>query len=45
MNISATLLLTLINFNPSMDKYYTYSKVWDKIIYPLLNLNGATVEV
>ena len=39
------LLLTLINFNPSMDKYYIHCQVWDEITYPFLNFNGSTVEV
>ena len=40
------LLLTWINFNPSMDicKYIHY-KLYDEITYPFLNFNGATVEV
>ena len=37
-----TPLLTLFNFNPSMDKP---NKVWDKIIQPFTNLNGGTLEV
>ena len=34
------LLLTWINFNPSMD---LPSKMWDEITYQLLNFNSATV--
>ena len=36
------LLLTWFNFNPSN---YIHFKVWDEVIYPSLNFNGATVEV
>ena len=39
------LLLTWINFNPSMDNNYMPRKVWDEITYPFLNFNGWTVEV
>ena len=38
------LLLTWINFNPWISNYIHYN-VWDEIIYPFLNFNGATVEV
>ena len=38
------LLLTWINFNPSMDKNHKLSKVWDEIIYPFLNINICIVE-
>ena len=36
------LLLTLI---PTWISNKIHHKVWDKITYPLLNFNGATVEV
>ena len=43
------LLLTWINFNPSMDKCipmkFLFFEVWDVITYPFPNFNGATVEV
>ena len=38
------LLLTWLNFNPSLDQYMP-NKVWDKISYPFPNFNGSTVEV
>ena len=39
------LLLTWINFNPSMTSYYIHYNVWDEITYPFLNFDDATVEV
>ena len=39
------LLLTWINFNPSMDKYLHTQKNVGEITYPFLNFNGATVDV
>ena len=39
------ILLTWINFNPSMNSNHMLSKVWDEITYPFLNFNGCTVEV
>ena len=38
-------LLIWINLNPSMESNHIPSKVWDQIIYPFPNFNGATVEV
>ena len=37
------LLLTWINFNTSIDKRSQPNKLWDEIIYPYTNLNGASV--
>ena len=34
------LILTRLNFNPSMDKYNMPGKMWGEIIYPFLNFNG-----
>ena len=45
--IPGFLLLTTINFNPSMDKYLhplPYD-MWDETTYPFPNFNGCTVEV
>ena len=45
--IPGLLLLTTINFNPSMDKYLhplPYD-MWDEATYPFPNFNGETVEV
>ena len=40
------LLLTWINFNPSMDiSYYIHYNVEDEITYPFINFNDANVEV
>ena len=39
------LLLTWINFDPAWISNNIYYKVWDEIIYPFLNFNGATVQV
>ena len=41
------LLLTWINFIPSMDKWFHlfFFKVWDEITYPFPNFNSCTVEV
>ena len=39
------LLLTRINFNPSIISNHMPNNVWDEITYPLPNFNGATVEV
>ena len=39
------ILLTWINFNPSMDKLSHAQYVWDEITYPFLIFNGCTVEV
>ena len=40
------LFLTLLNFNPNMDKYlYIHYRMWDVITYPFLNFNDCTVEV
>ena len=38
--LQGPLLLTWINFNPIMP-----TKMWDTVIYPFPNFNGATVEV
>ena len=38
--LDGPLLLTWINFNPSMLEYIHY-KVWDEITYPFQNFNGA----
>ena len=38
------LLLTWINLNLSMDKFYINHKVCDEIIYLFPNFNGSTVE-
>ena len=42
---TGSLLLTWVNFNPSMDKLYIQYIVWVEITYPFLYFNGATVEV
>ena len=39
------LLLKYINFNPAWISNDIHYKVWDKITYPFLNFNGATVAV
>ena len=39
------ILLTWINFNPSMDTYYIHYKMWQEITYPFPNFNGCNVEV
>ena len=39
------LLLTLNNFDPSMDRYSMLSKVWDKITYHFPNFNCCTIDV
>ena len=40
------LLLTWINFNPSMDiSNYMPSKVWDEITNPFLHFYSCTIEV
>ena len=33
----------LLDVDPSMDKYYIHYDMWDEIIYPFPNFNGATV--
>ena len=35
------VLLTWINFNPGMDQYCIYYKVWDEINYPFPNFATA----
>ena len=45
VNILGCLLLTWLNFNPNMDKYYIHYNMWYQITYPLPNFNGVTVEV
>ena len=37
------LLLTWINFNPSMKSNCIHYKIWDEITYPFLNFNASTV--
>ena len=39
------ILLTWINFNPTIISIYIHYKVWVKTTYPFLNFNGCTVEV
>ena len=39
------LLLTWINFSPSMISNCIYHNVWDEITYPFPNFNGCTIEV
>ena len=39
------LLLTRINFDPSMDNNYIHYKVWDERNYAFPNFNVCTVEV
>ena len=40
------LVLTWINFNPSMDKYtYIHNNVCDWIIYPFPNFNGCRLRI
>ena len=38
------LLLTEINYNPSMDNNYIHHRVWTGITYPFPNFNGAIIE-
>ena len=45
ISLPRSLLQTLINFSPSMDKWLHCYNVWDEIAYPFPNFNGATVEV
>ena len=42
---SLPLLLTWVNFNPSMDKYLHQYNMWDEITDPFPNFNGTTVEI
>ena len=34
-----------LTLNSAWISNYTHYKLWDEIIYPFLNFNGATVEV
>ena len=46
-NIQGPHLLTWFNFAliPAWISNHILYKVWDEIIYPFLNFNGATIEV
>ena len=40
--LRAPVLLTWINFNPSMESSHMPKKVWNVIICPLPNFNGVS---